>query len=154
MPGSDRGGACPAVFRHCRGNQVHWVTCRRTPLAIPAMLPVLTEITVNGKTRTIAWTDETVQLKDYGAARQITRSEHGQRVLQVLTSGFDACPAGLLGWLKSRWREEHFLKYAAASYVLSLRRPEDPCRSGRGRTHAPCVTAEHPDLPRFVCCPG
>jgi hypothetical protein len=75
-------------------------------------------ITVNGTTRTIAWTDETVQLKDYGDARQITLFEHGQPILQVLTSDFDACPAGLLGWLKSRWREENFLKYASANYGI------------------------------------
>jgi len=26
----------------------------------------------------------------------------------------EACPAALLGWLKSRWREENYLRYAAA----------------------------------------
>ena len=118
MLGFDRGGAYPAVFRHCREQQVHWVTYRRAPLAVPARLPVLTVITVNGTTRTIAWTDETVQLKDYGDARQITLFEHGQPILQVLTSDSGACPAGLLGWLKSRWREENFLKYAAANYGI------------------------------------
>ena len=39
-------------------------------------------------------------------------------VLQVLTSDMDACPADLLGWLKSRWREENFLKYAAENYGI------------------------------------
>jgi transposase-like protein len=107
MPGFDRGGAYPAVFAHCRENNVHWVTCRRAPLAVPGMLPVLTTITVNGSTRIVAWTDEEVQLKDYGAARQLTLFEHGRPVLQVLTPDFDACPAALPGWLKSRWREEH-----------------------------------------------
>jgi len=118
MLGFDRGGACPAVFAHCRENKVHWVTYRRAPLAAPKMLPVLTEVTVNGRTRTAAWTDETVQLKDYGAARQITLFEDGRAVLQVLTSGFDACPAALLGWLKSRWREENYLKYASQNYGI------------------------------------
>ena len=118
MLGFDRGGAYPAVFRHCRDNGVHWVTYRRAPLAVPARLPVLTVITVNGTTRTIAWTDETVQLKDYGEARQITLFEHGQPILQVLTSDSGACPAGLLGWLKSRWREENFLKYASQNYGI------------------------------------
>ena len=118
MLGFDRGGAYPAVFAHCREQQVHWVTYRRAPLAAPGMLPVLTAITVNGRTRAVAWTDETVQLKDYGEARQITLFEHGRPVLQVLTSDFDACPAGLLGWLKSRWREENYLKYAAANYGI------------------------------------
>src|ERR1035441_5961566 len=27
MLGFDRGGACPQVFRHCREQNVHWVTC-------------------------------------------------------------------------------------------------------------------------------
>ncbi|MGH3192971.1 MAG: putative transposase [Streptosporangiaceae bacterium] len=118
MLGFDRGGAYPAVFAHCRDNGVHWVTYRRAPLAVPQMLPVLTTITVNGKTRTIAWAEETVQLKDYGDARQITLFEHGRVVLQILTSDFDACPAALLGWLKSRWREENYLKYASENYGI------------------------------------
>jgi hypothetical protein len=118
MLGFDRGGAYPAVFTHCRDNNVHWVTYRRAPLAIPGMLPVLTVITVNGRTRTIAWAEETVQLKDYGQARQITLFEHGRVVLQILTSDFGACPAALLGWLKSRWREENFLKYASENYGI------------------------------------
>jgi transposase len=118
MLGFDRGGAYPAVFRHCQENNVHWVTYRRAPLAVPGMLPVLTTITVIGKTRAVAWTDEEVQLKDYGTARQLTLFEHGRPVLQILTSDFDACPAALLGWLKSRWREENYLKYAAANYGI------------------------------------
>ena len=118
MLGFDRGGAYPAVFAHCRENNVHWVTYRRAPLAVPAMLPVLTTITVNGKTRTIAWAEETVQLKDYGDARQLTLFEHGRVVLQVLTSDSEACPAALLGWLKSRWREENYLKYASENYGI------------------------------------
>jgi hypothetical protein len=118
MVGFDRGGAYPAVFAHCRENNVHWVTYRRAPLAVPGMLPVLSVITVNGRTRAVAWTDEEVQLKDYGTARQITLSEHGRVVLQILTSDFGACPAALLGWLKSRWREENFLKYASQNYGI------------------------------------
>jgi transposase len=118
MLGFDRGGAYPAVFAHCRGNGVHWVTYRRAPLAAPAMLPVLSVVTVNGKARAVAWAEETVQLKDYGEARQITLFEHGRVVLQILTSDVDACPAALLGWLKSRWREENFLKYASENYGI------------------------------------
>ena len=118
MLGFDRGGAYPAVFAHCRGNGVHWVTYRRAPLAAPAMLPVLSVVTVNGKARAVAWAEETVQLKDYGEARQITLFEHGRVVLQILTSDSGACPAALLGWLKSRWREENFLKYASENYGI------------------------------------
>jgi hypothetical protein len=118
MLGFDRGGAYPAVFTHCRDNNVHWVTYRRAPLAVPAMLPVLTTITHGGRTRQIAWAEETVQLKDYGQARQITLSEHGQVALQILTSDFEACPADILSWLKSRWREENYLKYASENYGI------------------------------------
>jgi hypothetical protein len=118
MLGFDRGGAYPQVFRHCREQDVHWVTYRRAPLAVPTGLPVLTTITVNGKTRQVAWAEETVQVKDYGQARQLTLSEHGQVALQVLTSDFEACPAEILAWLKSRWREENFLKYASDNYGI------------------------------------
>src|SRR5271169_3557320 len=118
MVGFDRGGAYPQVFKHCREQQVHWVTYRRAPLAVPAMLPVLATVTVGGKTRQIAWAEEKVQLKEYGEARQLTLFEHGRPVLQILTSDYGACPAGILDWLKSRWREENFLKYASDNYGI------------------------------------
>ena len=118
MLGFDRGGAYPQVFRHCREQGAHWVTYRRAPLAVPARLPVLAAITVNGKQRQVAWAEETVHIKDYGDARQLTLFEHGQVALQVLTSDFEACPAEILAWLKSRWREENFLKYAAENYGI------------------------------------
>ena len=118
MVGFDRGGAYPQVFTHCREQQVHWVTYRRAPLAVPAMLPVITAVSYGGRTRDIAWADETVQLKDYGDARQITLFENGRVALQILTSDFEACPAEILSWLKSRWREENFLKYASENYGI------------------------------------
>src|SRR6266487_63006 len=58
------------------------------------------------------------KLKDYGQARQITLFEHGQVALQILTSDSGACPAEILSWLKSRWREENFLKYASQNYGI------------------------------------
>jgi hypothetical protein len=118
MLGFDRGGAYPQVFTHCRDQGVHWVTYRRAPLAIPAMLPVITAVTYGGRTRRLAWAEEKVQLKDYGEARQITLFEHGRVALQILTSDLDACPAEILSWLKSRWREENFLKYASENYGI------------------------------------
>ena len=78
MLGFDRGGAYPQVFTHCREQKVHWVTDRRVPLAVPAKLPVITTIIYAGRTRQISWAEETVQLKDYGDARQITLFEHGR----------------------------------------------------------------------------
>ncbi|HLN71449.1 MAG TPA: hypothetical protein VK280_29795 [Streptosporangiaceae bacterium] len=118
MLGFDRGGAYPQVFAHCRAQDVHWVTYRRAPLAIPVMLPVITAITYGGRTRQITWAEETVQVKDYGEARQITLFEHGRVALQILTSDTGACPADILSWLKSRWREENFLKYASVNYGI------------------------------------
>ena len=118
MLGFDRGGAYPQVFRHCRDQGVHWVTYRRAPLAVPLMLPVITTITIAGRRREITWAEETVQVKDYGQARQITLFEHGKVALQILTSDLDACPAEILAWLKSRWREENFLKYASENYGI------------------------------------
>ena len=118
MLGFDRGGAYPQVFTHCREQQVHWVTYRRAPLAVPAMLPVITTAAIGGRQRTITWAEEKVQLKDYGEARQLTLFEHGKVVLQILTSDFEACPADILAWLKSRWREENFLKYATVNYGI------------------------------------
>jgi len=116
MVGFDRGGAYAQVFRHCRDQQAHWVTYRRAPLAVPAMLPVITTITLGGKARQVTWAEETTDIKDYGQARQITLFEHGTVALQILTSDLDACPADILAWLKSRWREENFLKYASENY--------------------------------------
>ena len=118
MLGFDPGGAYPQVFRHCRDQQVHWVTYRRAPLAVPAMLPVITTITAGGRARQVTWAEETADIKDYGQARQITLFEHGKVALQILTSDTDACPADILAWLKSRWREENFLKYASENYGI------------------------------------
>ena len=116
MLGFDRGGAFAQVFRHCRDQDAHWVTYRRAPLAVPAMLPVISTVSYAGRARQIAWAEETVQIKDYGEARQITLFEHGKVALQILTSDSGACPAEILAWLKPRWREENFLKYASENY--------------------------------------
>ena len=45
MLGFDRGGAYAQVFRHCREQDVHWVSYRRAPLAVPSGLPVIATIT-------------------------------------------------------------------------------------------------------------
>jgi transposase len=118
MLGFDRGGAYAQVFRHCRDQDVHWVTYRRAPLAVPQVLPVITTVSYGGRARQVAWAEERVQIKDYGEARQITLFEHGRVAFQILTSDFDACPAEILAWLKSRWREENFLKYASENYGI------------------------------------
>jgi len=57
--------------------------------------------------------DEMVQITGYGTGRQLTLFEHGNPVLQVLTSDTTATGAGLLCWLRARWRIENMFKYAA-----------------------------------------
>ena len=54
-----------------------------------------------------------MHIKDYGQDRQLTLTEHGKVELQSLTADLDACPAEILAWLKSCWREENFLKDAS-----------------------------------------
>ena len=102
-----------AASRACTGSPT---AC--APLAAAAMLPVITTITIAGLRWEITWAEETADIKDYGQARQLTLFEHGKVVLQILTSDLDACPAEILAWLKSRWREENFLKYASQNYGI------------------------------------
>jgi hypothetical protein len=67
----------------------------------------------DGRRVSVLLADETVQLKGYGAARQLTLVEHNAPVLQVLTSDTTATGAALLCWLRARWRIENMFKYAA-----------------------------------------
>ena len=140
MLGFDRGGAYPQVFAHCREQQ-------RALGHLPAGTAGRPRHAAGhhhhhhtaGGSGTIAWAEEKVQLKDYGEARQITLFEHGKVALQILTSDFDACPADILSWLKSRWREENFLKYASRE----LRHRQDL----RLRSPASRRTPRSPDNP-------
>jgi hypothetical protein len=85
------------VFTACRDAGVDWITYRRGKLAAPtAALPVHATLTRGGKTTEVCYTDETVTINDYGPCRQITLFEHGQPVLQILTSDTHACPGALI----------------------------------------------------------
>jgi hypothetical protein len=75
--------------------------------------PVQATITRGGKQVMVMLADEAVQIKGYGAARQLTLFEHDAPVLQVLTSDTTATAVGLLYWLRARWRIENMFKYAA-----------------------------------------
>ncbi len=111
--GFDRGGAYPAVFTACRAAGADWVTYRRAPL-VPARVPPRRSWTIRDQKRvTVTLAEETVQINGYGPARQLTLFEHGVAVLQVLTSDTRATGAGLLCWLRARWRIENMFKYAA-----------------------------------------
>jgi len=118
--GFDRGGSYPQVFRAIRDQHADWVTWRRAPLAPAAAAPRrLWAARGDGKPAEVVWlADETVTIKDYGQARQITLFEHGAPVLQVLTSDTAAPAAALLAWLRCRWREENLFKYLEAHYGI------------------------------------
>jgi transposase len=112
--GFDRGGAYPAVFTACRAAGAHWVTYRRAPLAEASATPKRSWTVRDGTRVTVVLADETIQLKGYGQARQLTLYQDDRPVLQVLTSEMTSTGADLLCWLRSRWRIENMFKYASA----------------------------------------
>ena len=118
--GFDRGGSYPQVFRAIRERHADWVTWRRAPLAAVAAAPRrYFTARGDGKPAEALWlADETVTIKDYGQARQITLFEDGAPVLQVLTSDTAAPAAALLAWLRCRWRIENLFKYLEAHYGI------------------------------------
>jgi len=112
--GFDRGGAYPVTFTACRKAGADWVTYRRAPLVQVTATPKKSWTIRDGRRVTVVLADETVHLKGYGQARQLTLLEHDQPVLQVLTSVLTGTGADLLCWLRARWRIENMFKYAAA----------------------------------------
>jgi len=112
--GFDRGGAYPVAFRACRDAGADWVTYRRAPLVDATATPKRSWSVRDGRRITVTLADELVQINRYGTARQLTLYEHGQAVLQVLTSDLGATGAYLVSWLRSRWRIENVFKYASA----------------------------------------
>ncbi len=126
--GFDRGGAYPSAFIACRDAGADWVTYRRAPLVEVTAVPRRSWTVRDGKRISVTLADESVQLKGYGAARQLTLFEYGAPVLQVLTSDLAATGAALLCWLRARWRIENMFKYAAehngidalADYAMDL----------------------------------
>src|SRR6266581_6041571 len=118
--GFDRGGSYPVAFRAIRDARADWVTWRRSPLAPVTATPRrYWAARGDGKpAEVLTLADETVEIKDYGRARQITLFEDGVPVLQVLTSDTAAPAAALLAWLRCRWRIENLFKYLEANYGI------------------------------------
>src|SRR5713101_3465687 len=118
--GFDRGGSYPVAFRAIRDARADWVTWRRGPLAPVTAAPRrYWAARGDGKpAEVLTLADESVQIKDYGRARQITLFEDGAPVLQVLTSDLAAPAAALLSWLRWRWRIENLFKYLEAHYGI------------------------------------
>jgi hypothetical protein len=112
--GFDRGGAYPSAFATCRAAAANWVSYRRAPLVATTATPTQATITRAGVQVQVMLSDEAVQIKDYGPARQLTLFENDEPVLQVLTSDTTTTAAGLLYWLRARWRIENMFKYASA----------------------------------------
>src|SRR5258707_7541668 len=118
--GFDRGGSYPVAFRAIRDARADWVTWRRGPLA-PVTAAPRRHWAARGDGKpaeVLLLADETVQIKDYGQARQITLLEDGAPVLQVLTSDTTAPAAALLAWLRCRWRIENLFKYLEDHYGI------------------------------------
>lgn len=111
--GFDRGGAFPATFTACRTAGADWITYRRKPLVQATVEPKRSWTLRDGRRVSMALADETVQIKGYGQARQLTLFEHDQPVLQVLTSQMTGTGADLVCWLRARWRIENMFKYAS-----------------------------------------
>ena len=111
--GFDRGGAFPVTFTACRAAGADLVTYRRAPLLDTSATPRRSWTVRDGKRVSVVLADESVQLKGYGQARQLTLFEAGAPVLQVLTSEMTGTGADLLCWLRSRWRIENMFKYAS-----------------------------------------
>ena len=107
--------SAPSATQHA-----DWVTWRRAPLAPVTAAPRrYWAARGDGKpAEVLHLADETVTIKDYGQARQITLFEDGSPVLQVLTSDTAAPAAALLAWLRCRWRIENLFKYLEAHYGI------------------------------------
>jgi transposase/cell division protein FtsB len=154
--GFDRGGAWPNVFTACRKQNVDWITYRRGKLATPAGLPIQAKLARGDKTITVAYTDETVDINGYGPARQITLFEHGQPVLQILTSDTAACAGALIWFIRARWRIENLFKYLdfygidyLADYTATIKvntRPVDNPTRKTARTQLANLTAARDQL--------
>src|ERR1035437_5377644 len=163
--GFDRGGSYPSAFTTCRDAGADWVSYRRAPLVATTAAPVQATITRSGAQQVVLLADETVQIKDYGPARQLTLYENDVPVLQVLTSDTTATGVGLLYWLRARWRIENMFKYAAehngidalADYGMDIgpdtRKVTNPARTAARKTlaaaHDELATAERA-LPQLL----
>jgi len=167
--GFDRGGAYPAAFTTCRDAGAGWVTYRRAPLVATTATPAQATICRAGLQVQVMLADETVAIKGYGHARQLTLFENDAPVLQVLTSDTTATAVGLLHWLRARWRIENMFKYAAehngidalADYAMDIgpdtRKVTNPARTSARKTvaaaQAELATAERA-LPQLLASEG
>ena len=160
MLGFDRGGAYPTVFTTCRKANVDWITYRRGKLVAPTSLPVRQTLTRGEDAITVVYADETVTIKDYGPARQITLFEHGEPVLQILTSETESCAGALIWFMRARWRIENLFKYLdfygidyladyTATIEVNTRLVDNPARK-TARNHLKALQAERDTLRQHI----
>lgn len=156
MLGFDRGGAYPNVFTTCRTARVDWITYRRGKPLTPTALPIQQTLTRGEDAITVVYADETVTIKDYGSARQITLFEHGEPVLQILTSDTHSCAGALIWFMRARWRIENLFKYLdfygidyladhTATITTNTRPVDNPARK-TARTNLKTLHAERDAL--------
>src|SRR5579875_2233238 len=138
MPGLDRGGSYPVAFRAIREQRADWVTWRRGPLAQVTAAP-RRHWAAPGDGRpaeVLTLADESAEIKDNGEARQITLSEDGVPVLQVLTSDTTAPAVALLAWLCDYHASPEDDDHLTATPTQGRPRPAAPGRGGPGRRRA------------------
>src|SRR6266568_1727740 len=169
--GFDRGGSYPVAFRAIRDQRTDWVTWRRGKLAPVTAAPRrYWAARGDGKpAEVLHLAGETVTIKDYGQARQITLFEDGNPVLQVLTSDTDATAAALLAWLRCRWRIENLFKYLEDNYGIHwlcdyhaslqdddhlIDNPERKAARARLRQAEQALGAAQQDLAALLTSPG
>ena len=111
--GFDRGGSYPVAFSWLRNEGVSWLSWRRGVLATPKAARRWSWFVLDGRRHTYNVADETVELGDYGPARQITLFDGGVPVAQVLTSDTVSTAARMVHLLRCRWRIENAFKYLA-----------------------------------------
>ena len=116
--GFDRGGSYPVAFSWLRGQDVTWLSWRRGDLAPAKVAPRWSWFVLDGRRHTYRVADETIELCDYGPARQITLFEAGNAVAQILTSDTTSTPARMVHLLRCRWRIENAFKYLAAHHGI------------------------------------
>ena len=118
MVGFDRGGSYPKVFSALYQAGMDWVTWRRAPLVAPSVPARRTWVTRDGRRRYLRVCDEKIELTGYegGPIRQLSATDGGKIVFQVLTSNFALRAAPLVFKLKGRWCIENFNKYAEDHY--------------------------------------
>ena len=123
--GFDRGGSYPVAFAPSASPAAGSPGGEpRSPS--PPRRPVLGRARGDGKPAEVTLADETVQIKDYGQARQITLFEDGGPCCRC-SPATSPRPRRPVSWLRCRWRIENLFKYLGQlRHPLAVRLPRQP----------------------------